>query len=250
MFTMLGVRIDRVSKPDALVKAREFLFGLGQKNIFTPNPEMLVKAHHDPTFRAVLNRGDLNVCDGFGIRLLSLFRIQRISGIDFMLDLCALAENEAKSIFLLGSGNDRVVAETAEALRRMYPKLVIAGFHSGPRLYEAADGFFVQDNENAGLINLINLSKPDMLFVAFGMGKQEKWIDTYLPQVPTVKIAIGVGGAFDYISGRVGRAPLLLRKIGLEWLWRLVRQPWRIIRILNATVRFSYLVLKDIVWHN
>ena len=243
-YTMLGVRIDTLSKPDALVKAREFLLATGQKKIYTPNPEMLVKAYNDQTFRDVLNRGDLNVCDGFGIRLFSGFIVQRISGVEMTYDLCALAENEGKSIFLMGTGNESIVAETAEALQKRFPKLKIAGFHRGPTVKEAPGNLVVDESVNAGVINFINLTKPDVLFVAFGMGKQEKWLETYLPQLLTVKLTVGVGGAFDFISGRVSRAPLLLRKIGLEWLYRLIRQPWRIGRIWNATVKFAYYVVR------
>lgn len=242
---MLGVRIDTITKPEALVKARDFLFGTGQKKIFTPNPEMLVRAQADETFREVLNRGDLNLCDGFGIRLFSFFKVTRISGVDIMLDLCALAENEGKSIFLLGSGNESIAAETAEALKKRFPKLTIAGFHRGPSVKDGAGGLVVDQTVNAGVINYINLTKPDLLFVAFGMSKQEKWLDSYLLQLLTVKLAVGVGGAFDFISGRVSRSPLLLRKMGLEWLYRVLRQPWRIGRIWNATARFTYLIIKE-----
>jgi N-acetylglucosaminyldiphosphoundecaprenol N-acetyl-beta-D-mannosaminyltransferase len=86
---------------------------------------------------------------------------------------------------------------------------------------------------------------PDVLFVAFGMGKQEKWINENLRKLPSVKIVMGVGGAFDYISGVISRAPLFLRRIGLEWLYRLARQPSRIKRIFNATVVFAYFLIKN-----
>ena len=83
------------------------------------------------------------------------------------------------------------------------------------------------------------------MFVAFGMGKQEKWIYENLSKMPSVKIAMGVGGSFDFISGKVKRAPLFLLRLGLEWMYRLVQEPRRFKRILNATVKFTYLVLKS-----
>lgn len=243
-YTVAGVRIDKINRVEVSVKAKAFLSISGQKAIYTPNPEMLVKADRDSYFKAVLNRGDLNLCDGFGIRLASFFRLPRVTGVDCMLDLCGLAENEGKRIFLLGSGSEEVVAATAEALQKYYPKLKIAGVHHGPAVAEIVSGLQVNIEENGQVIERINQVKPAVLFVAFGMGKQEKWIDAYLEKMPSVKIAMGVGGAFDYISGSVPRAPLLLRTIGLEWLYRVIRQPWRMGRILNATVIFIFRLWK------
>jgi N-acetylglucosaminyldiphosphoundecaprenol N-acetyl-beta-D-mannosaminyltransferase len=95
------------------------------------------------------------------------------------------------------------------------------------------------------IVEIINRRQPDILFVAFGQVKQEKWIYRNLPQIPTVKVAMGVGGSFDYISGKVKRAPSLMRKLGLEWLYRMCRQPWRLPRIMTAVVRFSWAIMKS-----
>ena len=97
---------------------------------------------------------------------------------------------------------------------------------------------------NEQIINNINNSGADILFVAFGHNKQEKWIYENLAKMPSVKIAMGVGGAFDYISGKIKRAPCWMRKIGLEWMYRLMRQPQRIIRIFNATLKFIWLFIR------
>lgn len=242
--TMLGVRVDQLPKVDVLILARQFILSDVQKRIFTPNPEMLVKAHYDRTFRQVLNKGDINVCDGIGLRIASQFQLPRISGVDLMFDLCALAENEGKRVFLLGSNNESIVAETAEVLRQRFPALILAGVHRGPEVTEREGTLQVDQASNTLVLDYLNRTKPDVLFVAFGMGKQEKWLEQYLAKVPSVKLAVGVGGAFDFISGRVRRAPLLLRKLGLEWLYRLARQPWRLGRIFNATVTFTYLFIK------
>ena len=101
----------------------------------------------------------------------------------------------------------------------------------------------VDYQENAQTIKQINLAQPDILFVAFGHGKQEIWIHENLAKMPSVKVAMVVGGAFDYVSGKVSRAPCWMRKIGLEWMYRLIKQPTRAYRILKATIIFSILLL-------
>jgi N-acetylglucosaminyldiphosphoundecaprenol N-acetyl-beta-D-mannosaminyltransferase len=213
---------------------------------------MLVKAYRDQSFREVLNAGSLNVCDGRGVELFAPEKVTRISGVDLMLDVCALAERTGKSIFLLGSGSDAVVQQLVTRLQAQFPKLVIAGFHKGSRYHEqnfnahrVGAPLLLPENpaEDAEVLRAIEAASPAIVLVAFGMGKQEKWIAENIRHLPSVRVAIGVGGAFDYLSGRVSRAPLLLRKLGLEWLYRVIRQPWRVGRIWNAVVVFTYLVV-------
>ncbi len=281
---ILGVKIDSVSKTEARQQAEIFLLGDTQKKIFTPNPEMLVLAQKDLEFKNILNSGDLNLCDGFGIRLVSGFKIQRLTGVDFVLELCALAEVLGKGVFLLGTGDDGVLNQAVEKLRTQFPLLKIAGVDKGPQIClsfprkressgqtqmldprlhgddsTAIDGgdssrslrsvrndiLAVDEMANQTIINKINQAQPDILFVAFGQVKQEKWINEFLPKLPSVKIAMGVGGSFDYVSGQISRAPLFFRQIGLEWVYRLFRQPARFGRIFNATVKFIYYILRQ-----
>ena len=282
---ILGVKVDEVNKEQAMQKVVGFLSG-GQHTIFTPNPEFVVKAQKDEYFKKVLNSGDLNLCDGMGLELairisplprwseegvaealtaidgkpplplLGKEGIKRIPGVDFMLDICNLAAEKDKTVYLLGSGSDEVVKKTAENLQTQFPNLKIVGYDKGPELRETChsrkSGNPVDDCLDSHLhgndsedIDKINAAQPDILFVAFGMGKQEKWIYENLSKMPGVKIAMGVGGSFDYISGKIKRAPLFLRRLGLEWMYRLVREPQRFKRIFNATVKFTYLVLKS-----
>lgn len=252
---VLGVRVDNLTQEEARQKVRAFLSDGKQHKIFTPNPEMLVKAQKDEYFKKVLNEGDLNLCDGFGLSLFS--GAPRITGVDFMLELCALAEEQGRSVYLLGSGSDEVVKKTAEELTKKFPNLKITGYDKGPIIDENVK--FQMPNSKSN--NNVTMESPtasrdpdlgsgqfnnvDILFVAFGMGKQEKWIYENLSEMPGVKIAMGVGGAFDYISGAVPRAPGFMRAFGLEWMYRLIRQPRRIKRIINATVKFVYLILKE-----
>ena len=240
----LGIKVDEISEEQALQKALEFLIpplfkegaGGGQYKIFTPNPEFVVKAQKDEYFKKVLNSGDLNLCDGMGLQIFT--GIKRIPGVDFMLDICKLAAEQNRGVYLLGSGSDEVVKKTAENLQKQFQNLKIVGYDKGPVINENIQ--YLISN-----IQSINNSGSEVLFVAFGMGKQEKWIYENLSKMPSVKIAMGVGGSFDFISGKVKRAPLFLLRLGLEWMYRLVQEPRRFKRILNATVKFTYLVLKS-----
>ncbi len=252
---VMGVKIDSLSIAEAVAKTREFLYNGKLNLIFTPNPEMLVDAQNDEYFKRVLNSGDLNLSDGFGVSLVSGGKIKRVTGVDFVYKLCELAEKENKSVFLLGSGSREVLKKASENLKVKYPNLRIAGFHQGPKI----DFLRVEDDvkivpeheQNDQAIHEIIMTAPDILFVAFGHNKQEKWISENVKNLPGVKIVMGVGGAFDFIAGfdlaghRVRRAPCFLRKIGLEWLYRLISQPWRFGRILKATVVFVSIVIAN-----
>ncbi len=241
---ILGIKISNLSKKEALDKVANFLQDNEQHKIYTPNPEMLVDANLDENFRKVLNKGDLNICDGFGLQLVSWFRLKRIPGTDFMLDICKLAEEQGRGVYFLGSGSEETLQKLVTEIRQKFPDLKIAGSHPGNKLQVISYKLQLDREENDQLIADITMSSPDILFVAFGHGKQEKWIDKYLPELPGVKVAMGVGGAFDFIAGKVKRAPRLMRKIGLEWLYRLIREPRRFKRIWKATFVFIYYAIR------
>ncbi len=245
--SVLGTSISLVKKSEAIQIARDFLNSKKQNYIFTPNPEMVVDASSDANFKQALNQGDLNLCDGSGLSLFA--HTPRITGTDFMLELCALAEQENKSIYLLGSGNTEVIAKTSQFLLQKFPKLKIAGTDPGYKIEIIAEekGTRLDYNSNYRdeTAHKIIMHAPDILFVAFGHNKQEQWIAANAPNLPSVTIAMGVGGAFDFFSGKSKRAPKILQKIGLEWLWRLVLEPKRIKRIFKAVVVFPYLVLRN-----
>lgn len=224
--------------------------GKEQKKIFTPNPEMLVKAQHDVYFKTVLNRSDLNLCDGRGTELaLRYFYpheiIERITGADFTLELCRLAEKLQKRVFLLGSGSTSLVESAAKKLQALFPRLIVVGTDAGPYLSEDAHGRLVEPDTTRALIEKINQSAPEILLVAFGMGKQEKWIHVHVSELSSVVLAVGVGGTFSFLAGALPRAPQWLRSIGLEWLYRLWQEPRRLTRIYRATLVFSWLIARD-----
>ncbi|MFA6105098.1 MAG: WecB/TagA/CpsF family glycosyltransferase [Patescibacteria group bacterium] len=244
---ILGVRIDGPNEKEALAMANQFLSRDTASLIFTPNPEMLVKATTDRYFFETLNKSALNICDGFGLRLVAFFKkikINRLAGVDFMQSLCKVAEEKNIPIYLLGGAREEVVLKTSVVLKKNYPKLQIVGESAGIAITEGLEGELVYEKSRNDLeIAKINNLKPQLIFVAFGMGKQEKWLFENIDKLPSVKIGMGVGGSFDYISKVTKRAPLLMRKIGLEWAYRLIKQPKRFGRIINATVKFIYLVL-------
>lgn len=253
---ILGIRVDDFSKEYALQRVNDFLDSNNQFLIFTPNPEMAVKARNDQYFRETLNSGQLNICDGIGFVVAAKLdggKIQRITGVDFMVEICKLAEQKNCSIYFLGGRGEGTARAAANELLKKLPNLKIAGCERGPEVRENSkflisnsklnSGLVINEDENEKTISNINKVKPDILFVAFGMGKQEKWLRENLYKMPSVKIGMGVGGSFDFISGEVKRAPLLIRKIGLEWAYRLVREPRRLARIWNATIVFAWLVI-------
>jgi len=243
---ILDVKIHLVNKKTALKRAEDFLLAnTGQYKVYTPNPEFLVHSTRDSRFKEILNSSDLNICDGFGLFLASGGKLNRLPGVDFMLDLCFLADTLGVGLFLLGSGSDIVVNKTKEELQKRFPTLHIVGINSGPKIVYENGEYKINEQENTQLVDKINQSGAQIVFVAFGMGKQEWWITNSLTKIPKVKIAMGVGGSFDYLSGNIKRAPLFLRKIGLEWLYRLVAEPSRLKRIVDAVFVFPYYFLKD-----
>jgi N-acetylglucosaminyldiphosphoundecaprenol N-acetyl-beta-D-mannosaminyltransferase len=251
---ILGVKFNSVHKKNAIDLLEQFLYSSTGHTVFTPNPEFLVKAHHDPYFKKVLNSSDLNICDGAGTQIASRGKLQRITGVDFMMDLCALAERDKKSVYIIGAlyipkkmkESTVVIEKTQQILKNIFPHLKIVGWHPGPKIIERKDGSLdLPISDNQKILDDIQQKKPDILLVAFGMGKQEKWIYENLDKLPSVRIAMGVGGSFDFISGCIPRAPKWMRKVGFEWLFRFVQEPKRFLRIWNAVVVFPLLIFKE-----
>jgi len=232
---VLGVKVDSITYQEALETAKKLIEDGGKHYIVTPNPEIIVAAQKDKEFKEILNGADLSIADGAGlVKLANLTGKklpERIAGVDFVQGLAGMGEEFGYSIFLLG-GEERVADRAGENLKKIFPKLELAGTFSGKS----------DQNFDGQTRSQLKKEKIDILVVAFGHEKQEKWIKRNLPKL-NVKLAIGVGGALDYISGTKKRAPNLIQNLNLEWLYRLVKEPWRIKRQL-ALPRFVYLVLK------
>lgn len=238
-----GVPVDPLTFEQATARAVELLSDGGRHLVVTPNPEMAVLADRDPSFRKILESADLALADGSGLLVAAWIENQRIphviTGVVFTLMLASIAEQKKYSMYLLG-GKEGIAERAAKGLRENFPELEIAGAESGGRI-RWIDGTWQQDPD---LIGRLVSAKPDILLVALGHGKQERWIRHHLDRLAGVKIAIGVGGTFDFLAGEVWRAPQMLRALHLEWLWRLLLQPWRLPRIFEATLVFLWMVLK------
>jgi len=234
---ILGVQIDNLSLQEVLEKVKLFLADKNQHFIVTPNPEFLVAAQKDSRFKEILNYADIAVADGVGLIKAAKFlgqRLQRVPGVDLSWAICELAEQTGFSVYLLGA-KEMVAAQMTEKLLHHLPQLKVVGAESGGEIIDPK-------KDDLDLLARINDAKPKILFVAFGQVKQEKWIFYHLDKLPSVKLAIGVGGTFDYIAGTAKRPPKFIRRMGLEWLYRLIWEPWRWKRILNAVVVFPILV--------
>ncbi len=234
--TLLGVPIDAITKEQALERLQAMLRSEKQHHVMTPNSEMLVEAHKNSAFQRVLERSDLNLPDSQGIVMMGRYTGQcipeRVTGVDTVESLCAVL-TEADSVFLLGAAPG-VAEQAAVSLLRTNPHLSIVGTFAGtPR-----------DEDAEGIIEQINATHPHILFVAYGAPAQDLWIAAHLKSLPSVRIAMGVGGTFDFLAGTRKRAPLFLQRLGLEWFYRLVREPKRLPRILNAVLVFPLLVIR------
>ncbi|MBU4331591.1 WecB/TagA/CpsF family glycosyltransferase [Patescibacteria group bacterium] len=245
--TILGVQIDNLSRTEVLRKIEHFLNSEEQHYIVTPNPEFIVAAQKDQEFTKILNKADIAIPDGMGLkiaaRILHKQKINRLAGVDLMIKICKLAAQKNKSIYLFGAG-EGVAKKAVNKLKQKFPELKIAGAHSGGIINYQLSIINPKLN-NSQNIAKIKSANPDIILVALGQVKQEKWIVQNLPKLPSVRLAMGVGGSFDYISKKTPRAPKFLRILGLEWLVRLILQPKRIKRIWNATAVFMWLVLKE-----
>ncbi len=239
--TILGVGIDKVTTDDAALLARRFLASPGQYHITTVNPEFLMEARHHQFFRTVLQKADLSLPDGFGLLAAARFKgtplSGRVTGADFTLRLAELAQELGARIFLFGA-EDGVARLAAHALQRHVPGLKIVGA-------ENEWSFLRHKRSNQEILARIRRRRPSILLVALGSPQQELWIAEHLSLLPSVRIAMGVGGTFDFYAGRVRRAPLAFRRLGLEWLWRLTLEPRRWHRIVTAVIRFPLAVLRD-----
>ncbi|MFH1193430.1 MAG: WecB/TagA/CpsF family glycosyltransferase [bacterium] len=233
--SILGVKIDDKSEKDFLQIIEERLKRGERTFIATPNPEMLILAEKDRGFASILNNANLCIPDGSGLKLgAKIFGWElknRVAGTDLMDKICGLSELQNFSIYFLGAMTD-VARDAAANIKKKYPGLKIAGAESGGKLEEWNDRVIVEH---------INAVHPDILFVALGHGKQERWIFENFDKLKSVKLAMGIGGAFDFFAGRVPRAPKWMRNIGLEWLRRLFYEPWRYKRIWNAVIVFPWM---------
>lgn len=204
------------------------------RQLCTVNPEFVMDARRDEGFAAALARADLRVPDGVGIlwaaRRQGVRLRERVTGSDGIYYICERAAREGWRVFFLGAAPG-VAEQAAARLRARYPGLVVAGCYAGSP----------SDAEWPAILAQLERSRPDVLFVAFGHPRQDLWIDRHRETLP-VAVAVGVGGAFDFVAGVARRAPRWVQRLGLEWFHRLLREPWRW-RRMSRLPRFALLVL-------
>ncbi|MGN1059253.1 MAG: WecB/TagA/CpsF family glycosyltransferase [Clostridia bacterium] len=231
---ILGVLVDHVTMEEAMSRVRGFLSEPGSHAVFTPNSEIIMAAYQDPAFCRVLNSADLVIADGIGVvhasKILKAPLPERVAGFDLSSRLIEEAGSGAYSLYFFG-GRPGVAEQAADKLRAQYPGLQIVG---------CADGYFDADKEKM-IIADIQSKKPDILFVCLGAPKQEKWIAAHREETGA-RLLLGVGGSLDVWAGVAERAPEKYQKAGLEWLYRLKKQPSRFFRML-ALPKFGLTVL-------
>lgn len=221
--------IDDLTFEDTLEYLTEKAKGNGKKTfVVTVNPEIIMLMRKYPDYKKAVMSADLRTVDGVGVlfagKILGKSFKGRIHGADITQKLSEAVAKQPITVGFLG-GRDNVALRTADRLKKANPDLKVA--------------FAIEEMSESDF----GKYKCDILFVAFGSPKQEKWIYDNLTKL-NVNVAIGVGGSFDFISGKVRRAPVFIRRIGLEWFYRLVTQPWRIKRQIKL-IHFVLLVIKE-----
>ncbi len=242
--TILGVRVDSTSTIkvlDKIIEKLRFSHENSKFYVVTPNPEIVLQAQTDEKLMDVINKADVSVPDGVGLKLFGDFTINIIPGRKLMLSLCRVATEHGYHLFLLG-GSKKANRKAVINLQTRFPGLQIEGYEGPVYDSEANPVSEVDLARHFDTVERINKFKPHLIFVALGAPKQEKWIDKYLPVV-NARGAMTVGGAVDYLSGEASLPPAWMENLKLEWLWRFVSQPWRVGRILNATLVFPVRVL-------
>lgn len=232
---ILGIPVHRLTAAEALEVIEGFMAEPGLHQIATVNPEFIMAAQRDAAFRRVLLQSDLNLADGVGLlyaaRRLGQPLPERVPGSAFVYRLAQRAAERGRSLFLLGAAPG-VAEEAAEVFRAAYPGLVVAGTYAGSPAIE----------ENEAIVRRINDSGAQLLYVAYGAPRQDMWIARNREALTTVRAAVGVGGALDFVTGRAVRAPQWAQDAGLEWLHRLYKEPWRWRRML-ALPQFAWRVM-------
>lgn len=232
---ILGVYVDTVTIKQAADRIMRFFEEDKLHKVYTPNSEILMVAHKDEDFKALLNDAELLTADGIGVvyaaKMLGRPISERAAGYDIACDVLERIKGTSHSVFLFGGKPG--VAETAkEKLEEKYPGLKIAGMRNG----------YFKPEEEPEIVSEINASGADLLFVCLGAPKQEQWLARNAAGLKGVRVAMGIGGSLDVFAGTVLRAPDWYCRHGLEWFYRLKKEPWRAKRML-ALPKFALTVM-------
>ncbi|MBI2428664.1 MAG: WecB/TagA/CpsF family glycosyltransferase [Ignavibacteriales bacterium] len=243
-FYLMGTRVDNIDSDLALRIVRHYAVDHGAdraRKIFFTNVHSICSAQQNEILKQCINLGDLVLPDGSGLRIGGKMTgnpiIENLNGTDFTPKVLRMAEDEGLSLFFFGA-EEPVVQQCCNRIRNAYPKLRIAGYRNG----------YFQESEDKNIVEQINAARPDILLVALGTPKQEIWLTRYSHDL-NVNVAMAVGGLFDFLSMTKKRAPLWMRRLGIEWLFRFLHEPkakWKRI-IIEIPMYFSMLFAKKYV---
>lgn len=244
-FKYLNININPTINESNFVEFFSTILSKNGSKIYTINPEFIVDAFYDDAFKKELNSSQLNVVDGvgllFGIKMFSDYKgeVYRFTGVDLVEEILKISNERKLSLFILGGSKSKNVSERClQQINKRYPNINVIGGSSDFSYKESDDIDTLKFIHNE--MKKKSVKKIDILLVGYGHKKQEFWISRNAAKIPAL-VSIGVGGTLDYISGEVLRAPKFIRKLGLEWLFRLILNPKRILRIFKATFVFLFL---------
>ena len=234
---ILSIRIDNISLKDALILVDSFLTDGKSHQIITANPLMIFEAHKNEKLKNIFDTAALVIPESAGVHWAAKFLKtplkEKIPGIDFMISMLKYAQQNNRSVFFLGA-KEEVIKKAAEEIKKKFPELKISGFHNG---------YFRETGNEQDVISLIKSSGAEILFAGLNTPFQEIWLNKNLENFG-VKIAMGVGGSFDVISGNLRRAPKWMINRDIEWIFRVAQQPWRILRIIKL-FSFTLKIFKE-----
>lgn len=238
---LFGIQMPQESKIRVLEKILKYISKPdGFVHIVSLNPENMVTATKNADFHTCLSQAQIRIIDGVGVgvaaRVLGTKVGERITGVDLMTDILKMAHKSSLRVMLIG-GSEKIAEQVADCQKELYPGISIRA------LMGIADISKPLKSEEEHIFSIVADYKPHILFASFGSPAQELWLNHHKDRLDNI-IAMGVGGAFDFLAGRVARAPRIVQQLGFEWLFRLIVQPWRVVRQLRL-VEFVWLVGKN-----
>lgn len=232
---LLGIDVDTLSQRELVARCEAWLTGAGFHRIVTVNPEFLVRTQTDQAFRVAVEQADLRIADGFGLVLAGWLHgkhIKRFPGADLMEALLHMVDEKKLSVFLaVRKDGLSSYEEIKSILSKQYPNINIGGAN-----LESSN--WKEESE-------LPVTSYQLLLCNFGAPEQELFLESLRCTSGDVRLAMGVGGSFDYLTGKLQRAPHLFSRMGLEWAWRFLLQPGRWKRILRAVIVFPILVIRE-----
>lgn len=227
---IFGVKVHNISFDYAVKEIKSYLQGEDLKVIYTPNPEIVMAAKDNTDLKEIINSGDMITADGIGLIYATKLKgkplKERVTGYDLSLKMLEIANDNNYRLYLLG-GKEGVAKSAAENIKKDFPNICIAGYHHG--YFKGSHNNSSGSEEELKMIQEINSSNPHIVFVGLGFPNQEIWINANKDKIKA-RVIIGNGGVMDILSGNLEPTPEIIRKLGFEWLHRLIREPSRIKR--------------------